>query len=66
VADFCPIPGGQERFKIERMADAYEVWIGEVQQSLGSINISMDDRQSLWSFDFRAEYKVGTKLMMRQ
>jgi hypothetical protein len=42
------------------MADAYEVWIGEVRRSLGSINMSMDDWQSRWSFDFRAEFEVGT------
>jgi len=49
------------RFKIKGMADAYEVWIGEVQRALGSINMSIDDWQSLWPFDFQAEYKAGTK-----
>lgn len=49
------------RFKMEAMADAYEVWIGEVQQVLGSINMSMDDWQSRWAFDFQSEYKSGTK-----
>jgi antirestriction protein ArdC len=49
------------RFKMKAMADAYEIWIGEVQQTLGSINMSMDDWQSRWPFDFQAEYKAGTK-----
>lgn len=40
---------------------AYEVWIGGVQQALRSNNMSMDDWQSLWPFDFQAEYKAGTK-----
>jgi hypothetical protein len=43
------------------MADAYEVWIGQVQQALGSINMSVDDWQNRWPFDFQAEYKTGTK-----
>jgi hypothetical protein len=43
------------------MGDTYEVWIGEVQQALRSINMSMDDWQSQWPFDFHAEYKAGTK-----
>src|ERR1700691_5439036 len=53
--------GADLRFKMKGMADAYEVWIGDVQQALGAINMSMDDWQSLWSFDFQAEYKAGTK-----
>jgi hypothetical protein len=48
-------------FKMEDMADAYEVWIGEVRQALGSINMSMDDWQNRWPFDFRAEHKASTK-----
>jgi hypothetical protein len=43
------------------MADAYKVWISEVQRALRSINMSMDDWQSLWPFDFHAEYGAGTK-----
>jgi hypothetical protein len=53
--------GSDLRFKMKGMADAFEVWIGEVQQALGSINMSMDDWQGRWSFDFRAEYKSGSK-----
>ena len=32
-----------------------------VQQALGSINMSMEEWQSRWPFDFQAEYKAGTK-----
>jgi hypothetical protein len=49
------------RFKMNGMAKAYEAWFGEVQQSLGSINMSMNDWQSRGPFDFQAEYKAGTK-----
>jgi hypothetical protein len=49
------------RFKMMGMADTYEVWIGEVQQALRSVNMSMDDWQSLWPFDFHVEYNAGTK-----
>jgi hypothetical protein len=52
--------GAALRFKIRGMTESYEVWIGEVQRALGSINMSMDDWQVLWPFDFRAEYKAGT------
>jgi hypothetical protein len=45
--------------------NTYEVWIGEVQQALRSINMSIDmsidDWQSLWPFDFQTEYHSGTK-----
>jgi hypothetical protein len=43
------------------MSNGYEAWINDVQQALGSINMSMDDWQSRWPFDFQAEYKAGTK-----
>src|SRR5258708_25376141 len=43
------------------MSDRYEAWITDVQQALRSINMSMDDWQSRWPFDFQAEYKAGTK-----
>jgi hypothetical protein len=45
---------------MEGMVDTYEVWIGEVQQALRLINMSMDDWQSLWPFDFQAEFRAGT------
>ena len=34
-----PWIGADLRFKIKGMADAYEVWMGQVQQALGSINM---------------------------
>lgn len=43
------------------VAHTYEVWICEVQKALRSINMSMDDWQSLWPFDFQVEYKAGAK-----
>jgi hypothetical protein len=43
------------------MSNRYEAWIADVQQALSSINMSMDDWQSRWPFDFQAEYKAGTK-----
>jgi hypothetical protein len=43
------------------MADTYEIWIADVQHALGSINMPMDEWQSLWPFDFQAEYAAGTK-----
>jgi hypothetical protein len=52
---------GEGTFKMVSMVDGYEVWIGEVQQALRSINMSMDDWQSLWPFDFQAEFKAGAK-----
>jgi hypothetical protein len=43
------------------MSKAYEVWIGEVQGALRSINMSIGDWQTRWPFDFQAEYKAGIK-----
>jgi hypothetical protein len=43
------------------MTDAYQRWFGAVQRALQSINMSMDDWQNLWKFDFEAEYVAGTK-----
>jgi len=42
------------------MTDAFQIWIGEAQTALRSINMSMEDWQNLWSFDFRREYEAGT------
>ena len=44
-----------------KMSNRYEAWITDVQQALRSINMSMDDWQSCWFFDFQAEYKAGSK-----
>jgi hypothetical protein len=49
------------RFKMESMENGYKTWISKVQEALSSINMSMDDWQSRWPFDFEAEYKCGTK-----
>jgi hypothetical protein len=46
---------------MESMSNTYKTWISEVQEALGSINMSMDDWQSRWPFDFQAEYKTGSK-----
>ena len=43
------------------MTGAYQRWFGAVQRALLSINMSMDDWQNLWKFDFEAEYVAGTK-----
>ncbi len=51
----------QRQFEMVTMKEAYEIWIGEVQQALRSINMSMDDWQIRWPFDFRGEYEAGTK-----
>jgi len=53
--------GAAIRFKMEGMAGSYKDWIDEVQQALSAINMSMDDWQSLWPFDFQSEYTAGTK-----
>jgi hypothetical protein len=42
------------------MADRYEVWLDQVREALRSINISIEDWQGVWPFDFGAEYKAGT------
>ncbi len=49
------------RFMMETMADEDKVWIAGVRLALSSINMSMDDWQSIWPFDFQAEYKAGAK-----
>jgi hypothetical protein len=43
------------------MSSGYKHWIAEVNEALRSINMSMDDWQPRWPFDFAAEYKAGTK-----
>jgi hypothetical protein len=48
-------------FKIKPMSNGYEAWIRDVQQALGSINMSMDDWQGRWPFDFQAEYNAGAR-----
>ena len=53
--------GAGVRSRMKSMSNGYEAWISGVQQALGSINMSMDDWQSRWPFDFQAEYDAGTK-----
>jgi hypothetical protein len=43
------------------MKHDYKSWIAEVQQALQSINMSFDDWQNVWYFDFLAEYDSGTE-----
>lgn len=45
---------------METMAEEYEVWLDQVRDALRSINMQMEDWQSIWSFDFNTEYKAGT------
>jgi len=33
----------------------YDKWLGDVQEALNSINMSIDDWQNVWPFDFRKE-----------
>lgn len=46
---------------MESMSSRYEAWISDVQHALSSINMSMEDWQGRWPFDFQAEYKSGTE-----
>jgi hypothetical protein len=43
------------------MSSRYEDWIRKVEEALSSIDMSMDDWQSRWPFDFHTEYKSGTE-----
>ena len=54
-------PEAASGFNIEHMSGAYDEWIAEVHEALRSINMSVDDWQSRWPFDFEAEYRAGTK-----
>jgi hypothetical protein len=49
------------RVNIDDMSNGYNDWIAEVNSALRSINMSMNDWQPRWPFDFEAEYKAGTK-----
>jgi len=42
------------------MANEHEVWLDQVRAALHSINMSMDDWQPLWPFDFTGEHDKGT------
>ena len=43
------------------MEDRYQNWITEVRKALQSINMSFDDWQKIWEFDFASEYSSGTE-----
>lgn len=43
------------------MSGSYSDWIADVNEALRSINMSMDDWQPRWAFDFGAEFKAGTR-----
>lgn len=38
----------------------YETWLQQVKEALTSINMPMDDWQSIWPFDFAGEHDRGT------
>ena len=38
----------------------YEIWLEQVKDALPSINMPMDDWQSIWPFDFSGEHDKGT------
>ncbi len=42
------------------MANGYEAWLDLVRAALRSINMSIDDWQPVWPFDFRGEHDKGT------
>jgi hypothetical protein len=43
------------------MTGTYEEWLNRVEKALHSVNMSIDDWQSVWPFDFPKEFEVGTK-----
>ena len=42
------------------MANGYDVWLDRVRAALRSINMSIDDWQPVWPFDFSGEHEKGT------
>lgn len=44
---------------LQTMANTYEVWLDQVKLALQSLNMRMEDWQSIWAFDFKAEYDAG-------
>ena len=42
------------------MANEYETWLEQVRTALHSINMTMDDWQPVWPFDFPGEHDKGT------
>lgn len=41
-------------------ATTYEEWMIAVRSALDSVNMSVEDWQSIWPFDFSSEYQKGT------
>ena len=39
--------------------DAYNVWLADVREALDSINMPMEDWQTVSSFDFKREFAAG-------
>jgi hypothetical protein len=39
----------------------YEEWLMGVRDALTSMNMAIEDWQSIWPFDFRAEHDRGTE-----
>lgn len=42
------------------MSTEIQQWLTGVRQGLCSINMEMDDWQSIWPFDFEGEHRAGT------
>ena len=38
----------------------YHAWLGNVEETLSSINMPLKDWQKTWAFDFQAEFDAGT------
>ena len=38
----------------------YESWLKNVDEALSSINMTLEDWQTHWAFDFRREFDSGT------
>jgi len=39
---------------------AFDDWMAEVRSALESINMSIEDWQGIWPFDFQSEHAKGT------
>lgn len=40
----------------------YETWLRNVDEALNSINMPMDDWQSIWPFDFQGAFDAGASV----
>ncbi len=41
------------------MSNNYEAWLDEVRSALRAVNMSLDQWQKIWRFDFASEYRAG-------